>query len=71
MHNSERIVVEQKPEIIQSCRGFAGDAERYCQAKMRQSFWVLTFRRWLEGLCLWANHLYHNFSSAVTLISQT
>ena len=28
--------MEQEPEIIQSCRGFAGDAERYCQAKMRR-----------------------------------
>ena len=28
--------MEQEPEIIQSCRWFAGDAERYCQAKMRR-----------------------------------
>ena len=36
MHDSERTVVEQEPEIIQSCRWFVGDAERYCQAKMRR-----------------------------------
>ena len=36
--------------------------------KWDRSFWVLTFRRWLEGPCLRANHLSDKFSSVSTMI---
>ena len=35
MHDSKRMELEQKPEIIQNCRWFTGDVEMECQAKIR------------------------------------